>query len=316
MLKLNPKQKSRGQILVIVLLVLSIMAIFIMSVAVSTRRDVLERARNEQYEQYYSLTEKQILTIIEEVKLETQQVQLDNILDDLTKCPNHVYIASQLKHTCEFTGIVPEKGSLDLLNIDLTIVDTQTVTKYPLERDRTFVLNLDNQTATGYRGPITMNWTGANIAWIVSLDIRDNTTGEYKTIKGVYDPSNIYQPGITSPYITFSGSTNTMSFNTSITPSAGTYPNNFPVNLPANYKMLAARFKPLMRNLELTEISISQGPSIPQVRNIKAEGYSSTALPGSTDSPTAVLEVNLPLYPAPPEIFDYVLRSETDVIKN
>ncbi|KXK26581.1 MAG: hypothetical protein TR69_WS6001000587 [candidate division WS6 bacterium OLB20] len=301
-----------GQILVIVLLVLSILGIFVVSIATSTQRDVEERVRNEKYEQYYSLTERRLLQLIQETNLDSTLTGLEN---DLTNCTR---VGNTGRYNCTYTD-VSETDSLDQVSIDVTLEDTNEVRQLQLQKDQTFMMNLQNG-GSGYRGVIQMQWTGPQVAWVVSMDYRDLNDGRYKVIKGVYDGnptgSRVYEQAIpnnntfTFEPLVLSGVTqpaaNAMQFNISSVDLTG-----------SNWRPLYLRVKPIIASGELlTELTVTGGTGFPnQVRTYLGEGISAEESNTGDDSPTAILEVQLPLHPAPAEFFDYVLRSENDVVK-
>jgi hypothetical protein len=296
------KKKANGQILVIVLLVLSIMAIFIMSVAVSARRDVFERVTNEKYEQYYSLSENRLLQLVQDSKISS------NITFLTTKYPatggnGCVYNAGTKTYNCGFSDAA-QANSVDTLKTDVAIADTPNITDLPITKDSTFLIALvpgTNQPA------ITMSWTGAKVAWDISLDIRNTNTGEFFALKDVYDGSGVITQGQPSPIhiLSFnSGTTNAVSFGlTNYTGKQG------------SYQMQDMRIRPIIKSGEQSTQLTMTGPTLPQVRQFTAKGISSVTSQTGNTSPTVILQVQLPLNPAPVEILDYVLRSETDVRK-
>ncbi len=297
-MKINHRKRESAQILVVVLLVLSIMAIFIMSVAVSARRDVFERVTNEKYEQYYSLSENRLLQLVQDSKITS------NISFLTTKYP---YVAGSgcraigVTYNCDFSDSA-QTGSVDTLGTNVIIFDTATISDLPITKDSTFLVAL----VPGLNQPqITMSWTGAKVAWEISLDIRNSTTGEYFVLKDIYDGAGVLTPGPQTHIFGFVGATaNSVTFNL-----------NAYTGRAANYLMQDFRIKPIIKSGEQSTQLSMVGQTLPQVRQFTAKGVSSVASQTGNTSPTVILQVQLPLNPAPVAILDYVLRSETDVRK-
>lgn len=313
----NNKKKYQAQILVIVLLVLSILGIFIVGIAANTRRDTQEQQRSEQYEQYYSLTEKRLLQIV-------QSVEATSSLSTLTSTfsGSCVSAVGSNKVTCEFND-KPETDSLEEAKIKLFVEDTNEVVNFPLSKDETFEIGLKSGTSN-YTGRIDIGWNSTNVAWVLSIDYKDGATGQNKVIKDVYDKNNIYSPGVIQQhYVSFSANP----LDKSGKPVPTTTNMSFLVSqisgLTAGSKINAIRIKPIIKGSETqVEINVRGGTGFPnQVRKVTGEGFSSITTssgqdnPTGDDSPTAILEVQLPLHNPPASIFDYVLRSEEAITK-
>jgi len=297
------KKQLKGQILVIVLLVLTIMAVFIMSITANTRRDIFERIRSEQYEQYYSIAEKRLLQMIQETKIASN-------INSITTEFGCIYTSSTRTYKCNFSD-VPETGSLDQTATEVTIVDTNQINGLPISKDTTFEVNLSGITTY----TINMSWTGSKVAWILTLDLVNNAaggTGEYIVVKDIYDRAGVTQPVTQTHAFTFQP----------LVIGGVTQPatNNLSVNLatgrPAGYTIKALRLKPLIKgNEQLTELTLSGPANLPpQVRRFTSKSISSQQAQTGTSTPVAILEVQVPLNAPPAEILDYVLRSETDVV--
>ncbi|MFQ5492623.1 MAG: hypothetical protein ACE5DX_00470 [Candidatus Dojkabacteria bacterium] len=305
----HKKEQLKGQILVIVLLVLSILGIFVVAVATNTRRDVIERIQNEQYEQYYSLTEKRMLQVVQQVQISSS---IDGLEDVFGECEPGSGILNE--YICEFAD-KPEDDSLDTALVRVTIQDDNNIEKLPVEKDQTFKISLDDGSARGYLGLVEMQWTGADVAWVITLDYRNPNTGEYKVIKDVYDKSGVYYQPVTTHAFTFN---DLVQGSQTLPPSNNTgFRIDSVTGLPAGFEALSLRLKPIIESGELlTELSINGGTGFPpQVREIIGEGISNEESLTGDESPAAILEIQLPLHAAPAEILDYVLRSETTVTK-
>jgi len=303
------KQKNiSGQVLVIVLLVLSIVGIFVVAIASNAQRDIQQTIRDEKYEQYYSLAEQVILEAITTDDLLTYQFNGDgSCLDQGSGGFNCTVTKSS------------ETDSSDNVQIELNVLpESNNIEKLPLKKDQTLTLSLTN-----FKEDIILSWTGEQVALNLSLDYLDNTSGEYKTVKGIYDGNQsnpVFEGTIDANYNIFNFQevieeetslplTNNISFTIQSAEDKGKITS-------MDWNPISLRIKPVITNEEsYTEVSIkSQNSSFPsQVSKYTATAYSISNI--GPETPTVVLETQIPIHNSPAEFFDYALRSQTEVEK-
>lgn len=271
----------KGQILIIVMLVLAMISILLVIISRNVRKDATEQLQSEQYEEYYSAVEEELLNIINgnsTCDLETVascEIDLDNLSNAAVLNRNKLYVTKD--DLVEFSNLVVGK-------------------------DKSVTIDLD-----GYDDNLTFSWKGT-VAWVVNIDYL-SPSGQYKTSESVYDnntPPLFPNRNSFVNCINFTTlSTNSFSFN------IGDCLNSL---LDPSYTTLSVRMRPIMLSPGTTELSLSGvDPGLPpQARIILATGDIDDDL---NDSPTIQLELLTPLHRPSLEILDYALRTENRINK-
>lgn len=275
----NNYNKKPGQILLIFIIALAILSIFVVVIAINVRRDTVETTQNDQYEAFYSLSEEKMLQLL--------AGELDP--SECTIIPN----------TTNYNCIVPYEGST--LNLSLTETTTPSFENYPLEKDQSLKIGLEDGTDTGYQGAINFSYSGAPADWNITIDYLDRN-GFYSVSKKVYSSDGLYYPTPSNDGCTFTDS--------------GTYI-RFEINrcFPGGQSVLALRMKPIMTS-GTVNLSLYGDAGLPaQMRTIEAVSTVAQLSAEAGNTPRIVLQIMQPIHETPIEILDYVLRSDTDIDK-
>ena len=290
MKKLTLSKTLNGQILIIVMLVLAMISILLVVISRNVRKDATEQLQSEQYEEYYTAIEEELLNIINgnsSCNIETATPTTPCIIP-LDK----LYKASALNDPKLYVS------KNDLIEFNNLVVG----------KDKSVTIDLD-----GYDDNLTFSWKGT-VAWVVNIDYL-SASGQYKTSESIYDNNT---PPIfpNSPdfdncinFIDIPGNPNSFSFN------IGDCMTFLTAGLPdPDYTTLSVRMKPIMLSPGTTELTLTGAdPGLPpQARIILATGDIDDDL---NDSPTIQLELLTPLHRPSLEILDYALRTENKIEK-
>lgn len=280
MRKLIKTKTLNGQILIIVMLVLAMISILLVIISRNVRKDATEQLQSEQYEEYYSAVEEELLNIINgnsTCDLETVsscEIDLDNLSNAAVLTTNKLYVTKD--DLIEFSNLVVGK-------------------------DKSVTIDLD-----GYNDNLTFSWKGT-VAWVVNIDYL-SASGQYKTSESVYDNNT---PPIFPNRDTF---VNCINFTTVAVNSFSFNIDDCLSSLGPSYTSLSVRMKPIMLSPGTTELSLTGAdPGLPpQARIILATADIDDDL---NDSPTIQLELLTPLHRPSLEILDYALRTENRIEK-
>lgn len=280
MRKLIKTKTLNGQILIIVMLVLAMISILLVIISRNVRKDATEQLQSEQYEEYYSAVEEELLNIINgnsTCDLETVsscEIDLDNLSNTAVLTTNKLYVTKD--DLIEFSNLVVGK-------------------------DKSVTIDLD-----GYNDNLTFSWKGT-VAWVVNIDYL-SASGQYKTSESVYDNNT---PPIFPNRDTF---VNCINFTTVAVNSFSFNIDDCLSSLGPSYTSLSVRMKPIMLSPGTTELSLTGAdPGLPpQARIILATADIDDDL---NDSPTIQLELLTPLHRPSLEILDYALRTENRIEK-
>jgi competence protein ComGC len=324
------QKKADGQILVVILLVLSILSIFVLSMVTNTRKDTIEKIDNKKYEQFYSLAEKQLIETQSIIGIKTYTpAELANVTkaDNLTK----VFTSCKESETTnlEKNGIecviAGENGegvsyesstTLDKATTTLYISDGPELYLYQLGSDSNLRVNLKNG-AVLYKDKVRVYWTNPPtdaINWIVTIDYYKTPTSNEVAGYNSAKVSNIVNPDTLGRIVNVNASQliNGVTFPqymeidiTKILSVAG-------VPAPWDTNVIGMRLKPLIGTAD-GKVSLAIIPENPelfptQFRRITAV-INSIQSSTNEKSPTPILNmeypINLPVNP----LFDYVLRA-------
>jgi hypothetical protein len=260
------------------MLALAIISILLVLISKNVRRDTYDQIQSNQYEEYYSAVEQELLKIISG----------QSVCDMKTGTGCMGIPLEQLKF-------------YDALSSKYLDVITDTRTKFDniaVGKDKNITIPLE-----GYNGNLKFRWTG-QVAWVVNLDYKDHL-GTYKTSQSVYDYSGSIFPGPIS-CLTFTPD-GAQSFEFEINQCLG------PLE-PFGYTALSVRMKPIMTSGSSTELSlIDHSAGLPPQATILI----ATAVIDDDlgNSPAIQLELQIPTKDPSLEILDYALRTNKKVYK-
>lgn len=164
------EKKLKGQILVIVILVLFIVSTVILGIIAIVTRDVEQSLGAEEYERSYAITEDNMQKIL--IKYADVNIPLGQIVSEgELNCTEPV--SDQYKCFFEEDGYISE----------ITVEDVSQVENFELGKDDTFKVDLGN-----YTGTLEFQWTG-HVAMSFNLYYK-KTTGEYVMVSDFYDAGN------------------------------------------------------------------------------------------------------------------------------
>lgn len=262
------------------MLVLAMISILLVIISRNVRKDATEQLQSEQYEEYYSAVEEELLNIINgnsTCDLETVsscEIDLDNLSNAAVLTTNRLYITKD--DLIEFSNLVVGK-------------------------DKSVTIDLD-----GYDDNLTFSWKGT-VAWVVNIDYL-SASGQYKTSESAYDNNT---PPLFPNRDTF---VNCINFTTVAVNSFSFNIGDCLSSLGPSYTSLSVRMRPIMLSPGTTELSLTGAdPGLPpQARIILATADIDDDL---NDSPTIQLELLTPLHRPSLEILDYALRTENRIEK-
>jgi len=298
------KNRLPAQIMIIVLVLMSILSIIALSVTMTSVRDKEEKAQNNQYQAYYAVGENKLLDFQQYIgkktlaSLETNLTLTGDTGNATGSCGGIGTDGPDSTRTCTFDNIslannVSDTG--EVVKTIITVTDSSEITNFSAQKDKDILLDI--QTASV---PLTINlsWAGTATAWNFTVDKTD-----YTSEKTIYSPAGIFS----QPHTSYPGG------------ACFTYTSSgssVRIIITCGNKMFF-RLRPLMNNgasaTTINSLSI-EGNNIPLQRTLT--NTTTTVNSGSADNPTVVLETTYLLIGQPLSLFDYVLRTESDVIKN
>jgi type II secretory pathway pseudopilin PulG len=324
------KRGYSGQIMVIVLVLMSILSIIALSVTLTSVRDKEEKTQNNQYQSYYAVGENKMLDFqqligrdplntITKVGTSIDLTGDTGTTGDVIKgnCPDLTSISDPTnpdniikKRTCTFNEIVPSNYNIDKgenLKSIISVEDSSQITNYPAQKDKDLLLDIE---LVALPIQIELSWAGSDTAWNFSVDKFDGT--DYVSDKAIYSPNSI----IFSTPVTSYNPTPATCFNYSSAINNGR--TTITVNITCANKMFF-RLRPIMKvgtsvyiDLKMINNTIPLQRTLTSTTTTADAGYGGS---GNADNPTVVLETTYLLIAQPLSLFDYVLRTEVDVIK-
>ena len=326
------QQKFPAQIMIIVLVLMSIISIIALSATLTSVRNTEEKTQNAQYQAYYSVGEQKLLDIQQKIGREPMSAFISpvpvnniNIEGDtgniVGTCVDNGALTNPTgtSKTCTFDQILTEDynntGTQEQLKTTVTVEDIQEIKDYPAKKDIDMLFDLQGGTSDT---EIKFSWAETNVAWDMTVD-----TVDYNSEKAVYN--NTGGP-LESVVTSFDGTCfkysvptpSTQEITVTIKAACGTHTPS-----QSNDRMFF-RLKPLIKIPPSTSDTVNlnltiTGSTIPLQRNLKSITTTATATgttgSGNPDNPTVVLDTKYLLIPQPTNLFDYVLRTESDIIK-
>lgn len=286
----------KGQILVILMIALAIVSIILISVSRNARKDTSSQVQSEQYEEYYSTVEQELLKIVSDTNTVPNSCTMESLVTG--ECIIPVVLGAMESQSIPDAEGTPKKNA----NLRVVRQDVLNFSNFVIDKDKSLTINLSNE-AKGYDGNIKFSWKG-EVSWIVNLDYK-SSAGEYKTSQSVYDVSNLFESSTSGLCKFHTDEENTFYFSiNSCIPTSEVSP-----------EILSLRLKPVSKDTSvIAELSLLEPKSgIPnQVTIITATAELENPQP---DSPSIQLEMQIPLQNPSFEILDYALRTNKTVYK-
>jgi type II secretory pathway pseudopilin PulG len=289
--------------MIIVLVLMSILSIIALSVTMTSVRDKEEKAQNNQYQAYYAVGENKLLDFQQFIGKDTISSLSTNLTltGDTGTAAGTCDAINGTSRTCTFDNINLANDisqTAEIVKTIITVTDSSEITNFSAQKDKDILLDI--QTATTPTIIIDLDWSGVATAWNFTVDKKD-----YTSEKAVFSPAGIFSQ------IHESYSTGTCFSYTKTATSAV----RITINCPS--ERMFFRLRPLMTtpgaSTLINRLTI-QGNTIPLQRTLT--NTTTTVNSGNADNPTVVLETTYLLIGQPLSLFDYVLRTESDVIKN
>lgn len=317
------KKYISGQIMVIVLLILSVLSVIAISVTLNTSRDTEEQIQDKQYQQYYSVGERNIMDMIRHLGRQATSIlpmETNISINGLNYyCVKDLLVKSQ-PITCTIASIDNTyynlSGTQEVLTTVMQIEDFSTLEgeTITIPKDQDLVFDLVAMSDWSVDKTMRFGWTSTSVtSWNISYDCY--VGGVYSTYKFVWDNS----AGVNYNAVSLSGnSTPLNAFSVAYDTTTG----GSPLTITHNSGCVSAlgipqflRIKPVTDatsvELNLLEFVDSRVPLVRKITTV-----TTTANTGSSENPSAVLETTYLLLDSPLSLFDYVLRTEGDVIKD
>lgn len=272
------RKTYQGQILIILMLALAIISILLVMISKNVRRDTIDQIQSEQYEEYYSAVEQELLKII--------SGQSPTCLETVTTCE------------IELTGL----QHLDGLSRRVLYVLKDEVTNFSnivVGKDKSITIPLG-----GYKDKLKFRWKG-KVAWVVNIDYKITSTGEYKTVQSIYDNFDIFpkDPISCLNFTPFGDNSFEFDIRQCLDDRETVDP----------YTPISIRMKPIMIGPDTTELSLLEQSGLPpQARVIIATAEIDDDL---GNSPAIQLELQIPIQDPTLEILDYALRTNKTISK-
>jgi type II secretory pathway pseudopilin PulG len=288
------QDKRRGQIMLITLLVLVILGVIISGIVIVLQRDTSQVVVNEKYEQLYNSAEANLKQILDDYA--TYAIPLSSLPTNFTECLERV---SGIKYECSFNN---SNYTTFSASTTVEVEDVKRINGFEVQKDDILNLSLNN-----YRNNLNIKWDGD--AAIELGVIYLNTSGEYKIVKDVFDPTNLFSnTTISSHSFTFStlpGEDPNKSFSISLDNIVGVDSSATLLNLTITPRM-STNFGSIRIDVEPLDLS-----SFPyQMRVFRAVSFDGN---GGGDTPVVRLETQVPLNPQIDSIFDYSLLTDSDI---
>jgi hypothetical protein len=316
---MNKTKRITGQIMVIVLLLLSVLSIIALTITLATIRDSQEQVQNKKYQEYYSLGERMILDVQKAIGNSTiatgAPLQFNSdATGTLLKSENCVNGGAVALVYCDFkqvpTSEATTSGGLATYDVHVEIADSTTITGQTVGQDQDILLDLGAGNNT-----VDLSWPQNNIDWNISFDYLD-AANNFVTRKLVYTAGS---PTVVGPYADVvnaagddncfkiyqnpAGNINSLRIETTVATCT-----------PALVTPLYLRFKPVGGIASVNLSRVAQ--TAPLQRTIRTVTTSSNSVNDNVQNPTSVLETKYLLTKSPLSLFDYVLRTEQGITKN
>lgn len=296
------KNNSKGQIMVITLLVLTIITVIVVSVILIASKDVEQQTATKEYERYLDKAEQAIIGTIN--AFEDPDYDLSLITNDPTLVDENA--SCSVSGTGVVCTITEEE---DLSQVVMTIEDSKDIEEYTLQKDELFSMYLG-----GYRNLLRVNWTGQT-AMTLTLGFR--RSGEYMSISDVFDPLGVMTSHGNDPLNDTPPENHAIAFRPYLgdVQTSTEFVVGDTAGLLAADELINLSFRPIMDEDGYTLLTVrATGVIDDQMRVYESTGYASDVDQfGTTPAPTVITKV--PLYPQIPSIFDYVLLTPSNIEK-
>lgn len=297
------KSQPQGQILIVTLFVLMIVAIIIVGVVAVSSRDVLQLVISKRYDEFYDAAERTITGMI--TKFGSSSTTLSQLLNSSNLPSGYSCATDSVPGQYKCT----RGGEPQRIN-DLFIRDSRDIVEYELGKDEPMTVNLGT-----YRGEMQISWTGAAaLEFGILYYTSDNN---YHVLFDYYE--NVADPVFTSyggdPLVP---NTDTHPFQFQSNPTGGIRFNiNTAVgtNNPAYLLRITPRMKGDGGTIRITVKPTGTSGYPNQVRVFEAASYGETYIDPTTgefqnyDNADiyAAAQAQVLLYPQLPAVFHYGL---------
>jgi hypothetical protein len=334
--------KQKGQILVIVLIVMMILGITIVAITNNVSRDVKQSASTQYYERLYTKSEDLVFQITQtEEMLNPESVEAEFIQEVFSKEVENLIDCSQEFSFFNTKSIISCSGvdtNTDSANetTTLRITESPFLEEVLLSKDDFVILKIDpaliNPSSQFHDNVFNVVLTGEGIdnpnidmAIEVVLDFAytDLTnTQQYSTVRGIFDRTGNMFPDLINDYFVFNSS-ETGPVKNSFTFAYRTLTNNIQNGLfrdlmnSNNISPIGLRFKLLYKapdkeNVPNAYISVSHDYPQPIVQTRMIEGTrSQTNTQGEFFGPQPRVRTSIPMMKIP-AIMDYAIRTQSD----
>ncbi len=260
-----------------------------MGIVALVRRDAEQGFGSQEYESSYNESEKAILKTLD---------KYGDVAVPLTDIASNPDLSCSLGvgsvYVCNYTN--------NPYSTHLTITDTNKVEDFELGKDETFKVQLNST----YRGKVYIGWEG-DAAIAMTIEAQGSNL-VYESINDVYDNKGILSESGTSAA--------DHAFNYAVPDPAQNYivvTISGITGIAATDKPLYLKIRPLMKNGTSIRLNVTGDAGFPnQVRKVEAYSYLNS---NNVPSSTPILITQIPLAGKEPEIINYVLRVENEIVK-
>ncbi len=272
---------KKGQILLVTMLVLMVLAIVIVGIVIVTNRDVSQVVQNQKYEQLYNVAETELQKVVAKYgdsTLDLSQLPNDRDLSQISGC-RPVNESLEVGYDCD----VSDENALGLeLDTSIRVVERKEIRNLEVFKDEAITLRLE-----GYERGLTVSWD-QNVAFEFVLNVFEDTNGnriwdqteKITEVRDIYDSGGVFTSKDNSNPFGFSGNNQSISF----------VIDNI-TSLPSNYRTRSLTIIPRTRANNPNPVLVNVIPSDPASFPFQVRAFETVTF-DETDNNTPVVEVN------------------------